>query len=201
MPVVVAGLILAFLIMLVFGGTEIDRLLVMLLAGSELPRWRAVAAAVEWLAQPVVLLAPVLAGGLFLAVRRQWRDGLSLGTIAGSGWIAVWAVQQLSTGVRPAADAMRVAETGFPSTAAASATIGGLALAFLLTCRAPARAWALAGAAAFALAAGLAAITLGRAWPSGVIGGWAFGLAWVLTLLLIARFDLGDGPNSEASEN
>jgi undecaprenyl-diphosphatase len=88
---------------------------------------------------------------------------------------------------------MRITVAGFPSTSAGSATIGALALAFLLTRQVRTRAWALAGAATFALAAGISAIMLGHSWPSSVVGGWAFGLAWVLTLLLVARFDLGDG--------
>jgi undecaprenyl-diphosphatase len=193
MPVVIVGLVLAFLIMLVFGGTEIDRLLLLLLAGSDLPRWKAVAAVVEWFAQPAVLLALTLVGALILAALRRWRDGLLLGAVFVSGWVAIWAAQRLTLGVRPAADAMRITEAGFPSTSAGSATIGALALAFLLTRQVRTRAWALAGAATFALAAGIAAIMLGHSWPSSVVGGWAFGLAWVLTLLLVARFDLGDG--------
>jgi hypothetical protein len=40
MPVVIAGLILSFLVMLLFGGTEMDRGLLMLFSAGGMPRLR-----------------------------------------------------------------------------------------------------------------------------------------------------------------
>lgn len=193
MPVVIAGLILSFLVMMLFGDSELDRTLLVLLDGSGLPRFNQVAAFIHWCAQPLPLLVLILAGtGLLLALRR-WRDAALLGGIAIAGWLLTVAAQHLTLPVRPRTGENPMSGAVYPDMSATLATIAGFASAYLLTHRAPARGSALAGAAAFASAAGIAAITAERAWPSSVVGGWALGLAWTLTVLLIARADIGDG--------
>lgn len=193
MPVVIAGLVLSFLVMMLFGDSELDRTLLVLLDGDGLPSFNQAATFVHWCAQPLPLLVLAGAGtGLLLALRR-WRDAALLGGMALAGWLLTLAAQQLTLPVRPTTGASSMAGAVYPDMGAALATITGFALAFLLTRRAPARGWALSAAAGFALAAGIAGIMAEGAWPSSVVGGWALGLAWVLTVLLLARADIGDG--------
>jgi undecaprenyl-diphosphatase len=195
MPVVIAGLILSFLVMLLFGGTELDRGLLMLFSTGDTPRLEQAADLITAAALPVPLLAMALTGGGYLLVRGQWRAGLLLLAVTLLGRLLVDAIQALTEGARPAVDERLFPRQGggYPSGQAASATITSFALAYLLTRHYPARALALGLAATGALLAGAARLVQGAAWPSDVIGGWAFGLAWVLLVLRLAGEDLGDG--------
>lgn len=193
MPVVLAGLILSFLAMMLFGDSELDRTLLILLDGTRLPVWRDIAAIVHAAAQPLPLLALVAAGAGLLLFRRRWQEAALLGGIGAVGWLLAIAAQGVTLPLRPVTSVSPAAGAVYPDLAAALATIAGFTLAFLLTSRAPARDWALAAAALFAFAAGTASIIVVQAWPSGVVGGWALGLAWTLSMLLIARADVGDG--------
>ncbi len=193
MPVVIAGLILSFLVMALFGDSALDRALLLLLDGRGLPNLGQVAAVIHWCAQPLPLLALVGVGAGLLLVRRRWSEAMLLGGIAIAGWLLVLAAQSLTLPLRPITSVSPAAGAAYPDMSAALATIAAFTLAFLLTRRARARGWALAGAALFSAAAGVAAIVAASAWPSGVVGGWALGLAWTLTALLIARADIGDG--------
>ena len=196
MPVVIAGLILSFLVMALFGDSALDRALLLLLDGRGLPNLGQAAALIHWCAQPLPLLALIVAGAALLLVWRRWRDALLLGGIAVAGWLLVLAARSLTLPLRPVSSVSPVAGAAYPDMSAALATIAAFTLAFLLTRQARARGWALAGAALFASAVGVAAIVAASAWPSGVVGGWALGLAWTLTALLIARADIGDGTPS-----
>ncbi len=196
MPVVIAGLILSFLLMMLFGDSELDRALLMLLDGSGLPNLAQAAAIIHWCAQPLPLLVVIVAGAALLLALRRWQEAALLGGIAIAGWLLTLAAQHLTLPLGPTSGASATTGAVYPDMSAALATIAGFATAFLLTHRSPARAWALAGAAGFTLTAGVAAIVADRVWPSSVVGGWALGLAWTLTILLLARADIGDGARS-----
>jgi len=196
MPVVIAGLILSFLVMTLFGDSELDRALLTLLDGRGLPSLGQAAALIHWCAQPLPLLALVIAGAGLLLAWRRWQEAVLLGAIAVAGWLLVLAARSLTLPLRPASSISPAAGGVYPDASAGLATIAGFTLAFLLTRRAQTRGWALAAAAFFAFAAGVAAIVAVQAWPSSVVGGWALGLAWTLTILLIARADIGDGTRS-----
>ena len=195
MPVVIAGLILSFLVMLLFGGTELDRGLLVMFAGGEAPRLDQAANLITAAALPVPLLVMLLAGAGYLLIRSQWRAALLLLCVALLGRLLVDGIQALTEGARPAVEERLLPrqQSGYPSGHAANATITGIALAFLLTRHYPVRALALGLAAACALLVGVGRLVQGTAWPSDLIGGWALGLAWVLLVLRLARHDLGDG--------
>lgn len=195
MPVVLAGLLLAALVMLLFGGTELDRGLLLLLGEAAGPQLRQVAAALLTMASPLPVMVATGAGAGFLLVRGGWRPALLLAACGvGAALLALLlggATRQLRPG--PGEIVYPSQEQLFPDPVALSAAAAALALAFLLTRRMPWRALALYIAAAFALTAGIARLLLGLAWPSDVIGGWAIGLCWTLLLLSMAGEDLGDG--------
>jgi undecaprenyl-diphosphatase len=64
-----------------------------------------------------------------------------------------------------------------------------LTLALALTPR-PWRTAAAAGAICLSLLIGTSRVMLGVHWPSDVIGGWSFGLLWVLLTLRVAEREL-----------
>ena len=54
--------------------------------------------------------------------------------------------------------------------------------------RVPERLYILAAAALLAFLVGISRVMLGVHWATDVLGGWAFGTAWAVTWLLLARF-------------
>lgn len=195
MPIVIGGLILAFLVMLLFGGTEIDRGFLILFSSGEAPRLREAADIIRLAGGPFPLLLTAAAGLAALLVLRRWRDAALLAGIIVAGRLLVEGAQRMSANLRPGIEErlLPAQDLAFPSGQTANATITAFALAFLLTRHRPARPLALSAAAGFALAMGAAQLLLGASWPSDVIGGWALGLAWTFLLLMLARADLGDG--------
>ena len=195
MPIVIGGLILSFLVLLLFGGAELDRVLLHIATLQDDPGLIQAAGWPSAAAGPLPLLAIALVAAAWLGVRSRWIDGLFLLVLVITGQLLVAAVQGLAVGLRPGVDLQSVsaALNRYPSGHAANATVTGFALAFIATRRFPARAWALAGALLFAVMVGVSRLVMGANWPSDVIGGWGLGLAWTLLLLKLARTDLGDG--------
>ena len=76
-----------------------------------------------------------------------------------------------------------VKTSSFPSGHATSSMIFYLTLALVLTAHSRWRPAAAAGAILLSLVIGTSRVMLGVHWPSDVIGGWAFGLLWVLLTL------------------
>ena len=79
-----------------------------------------------------------------------------------------------------------VKTSSFPSGHATSSMIFYLTMALALTARTRWQRLAAAGAVLLSLAIGTSRVMLGVHWPSDVIGGWAFGMLWVLLTLRLA---------------
>jgi membrane-associated phospholipid phosphatase len=82
-----------------------------------------------------------------------------------------------------------VRTSSFPSGHATSSMIFYTVMALTLTAGMRWHRLAVSGAVLLSLLIGTSRVMLGVHWPSDVIGGWAFGLLWVLlTLRLAERF-------------
>jgi undecaprenyl-diphosphatase len=82
-----------------------------------------------------------------------------------------------------------VKTSSFPSGHATSSMIFLLSVALALSAGTRWRRPAIAGAILLSLLIGVSRVMLGVHWPSDVVGGWAFGMLWVLlTLRLAGRF-------------
>ena len=195
MPIALLGLATAWGVMLLFGGMELDRALLLLAYAGDRED---VAIGARWLTELGgyrVLLAVTALGASWLLFRREWRTTLLLLGITLSGRALIdW--QKIWTGrVRPEDQVhlVQVQSLSCPSGHAANATLVWLCLALLLPRSARARTFAIWGAVWLSLAVGLSRVVLGVHWPSDVIGGWAFGLFWTMLLLRLSGHSVDDG--------
>ena len=118
-----------------------------------------------------------------LAFQRRWKKAAVFGGIVLGGRVVVELVKLLVNRPRPSFGPypVSVSSLSFPSAHAANSMITFLAIAMLII---PARFRVIAVTAAVSLSVvvGGTRPVLGVHWPSDVLGGWAFGIAWVVTL-------------------
>ena len=195
MPLVLFGLALAWVVMLLFGGLELDRGLLVLLHGGDRPELARAARFLTELGGHFVLVPLALAGAAWLAFRRRFGDALLLAAVTFGGRALVELQKAQAERIRPAGQEhlVDVQSLSFPSAHAADATLVYLSLALLLTQTWPRRALALWAATWLAIIIGASRVVLGVHWPSDVVAGWAFGLFWTLLLFRVAGRDIGDG--------
>lgn len=195
MPFALTGLVLAWAVMLLFGGLEFDRGLMMLAYAGGHPQFVAAARTITWLGDWRVLVPAAGFGAGWLLYRRDWRDAVLLLAVCLSGRFLVTVQKGLVDRARPdlTEHLVVVSNASFPSGHAANATITWLALALILPRTDRARFAAVWAAVWTALLVGLTRPMLGVHWPSDVIGGWSFGLAWTLLLLRMAGHTTEDG--------
>jgi undecaprenyl-diphosphatase len=174
--------------MLVWGAGPLDRQIYEALYAGDRPALLAVARFFTALGEPTVLIGAgvVVAAWLFYAGHRRLPWVLIAIVAIGRGlselqkyWIAR---------VRPDAELhlVVVKTSSFPSGHATSSMIFYLTLALVLTAGTRWQRPAAAGAILLSLAIGTSRVMLGVHWPSDVIGGWAFGMLWVLLTLRLA---------------
>lgn len=177
--------------MLSLGGGALDRRIYEALYAGGRPAIRAVALGLTALGDPTFLIAAGLlcASWLFYAGHRHLPWVLVAIVAIGRGlselqkyWIAR---------VRPDMEPhlVVVKTSSFPSGHATSSMVFFLTLALVLTSGTRRRFLAVACAILLSFLIGISRVMLGVHWPSDVVGGWAFGMLWVLlTLRLAERF-------------
>ena len=195
MPFALLGLVLAWAVMLLFGGMELDRGLLLMGYAGEREEIAFYARLVTDLGGAAMLLILTGFGAGFLLVRRRWRAALLLLAITLSGRLLVGLQKDLTARIRPQEfeHLVPVQSLAFPSGHAANATLVFLSLALLLPRTPRARAYAVWAAVWLALLVGATRVVLGVHWPSDVIGGWSFGLFWTLLLLRLSGQPVDEG--------
>jgi len=175
--------------MLLLGGGPLDRTVYEALYAGHRPGLALAAHVFTTLGDPTVLIGAgiVVAIWLWLAGHRHLPWVLTAIVLIGRGlseaqklWIAR---------ARPDLEShlVVVKTSSFPSGHATSSMIFYTSLALILTANTRWHRPAVAGAIAISLLIGLSRVMLGVHWPSDVIGGWSFGLLWVLLTLRIAQ--------------
>ncbi len=178
-----------WLAMLLLGRGPLDRAIYQALYAGGRPALVTIARIFTALGEPTVLVG----GGFLVAAWLWWRGrgrfalGLLLVILIGR---ALSEVQKYSIArPRPTLDPhlVVVKTSSFPSGHATSSMIFYLTLALALTAAGRQRRVAAALAVLLSLLIGLSRVMLGVHWPSDVVGGWSFGLLWVLLTLSSAE--------------
>ena len=195
MPFVLFGLAVAWAVMLLFGGLDLDRALLVFFHAGDKPELAGPMRVLTELGGYRVLMPLSAAGALWLAWQRRFRAAVLLLAVTISGRLLAEFQKAQAERIRPSEldHLVDVHSLSFPSAHAANSTMVYLSLALLLTTTYPRRAFALWAAAWLAIAIGASRVVLGVHWPSDVIAGWAFGLFWTLLLFRLAGQDISDG--------
>ncbi|HEY6048056.1 MAG TPA: phosphatase PAP2 family protein, partial [Sphingomicrobium sp.] len=187
-----------WLVMLLLGRGALDRTLYEALYAGGKPGLILLARSFTALGEPTVLI-----GAGFIVACWLWRWGR--GRLAGALLLVVLLGRGLSevqkftiARVRPDLEPhlVVVKTSSFPSGHAASSMIFYLTLALALVPGKQRRRLAAAGAILLSVLIGTSRVMLGVHWPSDVVGGWAFGMLWVLlTVRPAERLFRADSPS------
>ena len=175
--------------MLVWGGGPLDQTVYKALYAGGRPSLLAFARFFTALGEPTVLIGAGIAAALWLWYAGHRRLPLALIAIILIGRALSELQKYWIARVRPDLEPhlVIVKTSSFPSGHATSSMIFYLTLALVLT---RGTRWHRASALAAILLSvliGISRVMLGVHWPSDVIGGWAFGLLWVLLTLRLAE--------------
>ena len=195
LAIAVAVLAALWLGMMVGGAGPVDESLLAALYVGGSPGLRDFLASLTLLGNWQAVVGVTLVAAIWLLATGHRRRALLLLGITLLGRALVEAMKLGVYRTRPeAADHLvPVYSLSFPSAHAANSMILWLALALLL----PKREWrpaAIIAALIITFAVGISRPMLGVHWPSDVVGGWAFGAAWVLLMTdLAGRWRGGKG--------
>ena len=174
-----------WLAMLLWGTGQADRAIYEALYAGRRPLLLAIARIFTALGEPSALIGASVLCGLWLWHVGRGRTGATLFLVALIGR-GLMEVQKIWIGrPRPSLEPhlVHVKTNSFPSGHATSSMIFYLAFALALTANTRWNRLAAAGAILLSLLIGTSRVLLGVHWPSDVIGGWAFGMLWVLVTL------------------
>ena len=175
----------SWLAMLLNGGNAVDRALYEALYAGRRPVLLSIARALTFFGEPTLLIGASVILALWLWHVGRGRLGLALLLVMTAGRILGEAQKYWIARVRPDLEPhlVVVKTSSFPSGHAASSMILYLSVALLLSAYGRWRFSAAAGAILLSFLIGTSRVMLGVHWPSDVIGGWAFGMLWVLLTL------------------
>ena len=174
-----------WLAMLLWGGGSLDRSIYEALYAGHRPLLLELARIFTALGEPTVLIGASAICALWLWHIGRARLGLVLLLIAMIGRALSEAQKYWIARARPDLEPhlVIVKTSSFPSGHATSSMIFYLALALALTAHTRWHRLAAAGALLLSFLVGISRVMLGVHWPSDVVGGWAFGMLWVLLTL------------------
>ena len=181
----IVALAATWLVMLLWGAGSLDRRIYEALYAGHRPALLAIARFFTALGEPTVLIGACLLCALWLWSAGRGRLGLTLLLVALIGRGLSEAQKYWIARVRPDIEPhlVVVKTSSFPSGHATSSMIFYFALAIALSARTRWNRSAAASAVLLSLLIGTSRVMLGVHWPSDVIGGWAFGMLWVLLTL------------------
>jgi undecaprenyl-diphosphatase len=188
LTVAAVGILTAiWLAMLISGTGALDRMLLDALYSANRPAVRDFARAVTLLGNWPALLLMTVAGALWLIAQGRVRPAFLLMAVTLIGRMLV-ELQKAGVGrQRPELEHLAsIKSLSFPSGHAGNSMILLLAFAVLAVPEAHRR-WAVAAALFGTFCVGITRPMLGVHWPSDVVGGWAFGAAWVLVMVALAE--------------
>jgi undecaprenyl-diphosphatase len=175
-------LIAIWLAMLLFGGGALDRQIYVHLYAGNSPILVDFARGLSAIGQLPMLVVIGVACLLWLWWKGRGRFGfvLLVAALVGRalGELQKYEIARVRPDIEP--HLVLVKTTSFPSGHATSSMIFGLTVALALAAGTRWERVAVAFAILLALLIGTSRVMLGVHWPSDVIGGWAFGLLWVM---------------------
>jgi len=171
--------------MLIGGSGSVDRAIYQAVYAGHRPALRAVAHILTLLGEPTLLIGASVLVALWLWYLGRGRAGAVLLAVILIGRAVTELQKYWVARARPDLEAhlVVVKTSSFPSGHAAGSMMFYLALALMLTAHSRLRFAAAAAAILVSLLVGISRVMLGVHWPSDVIGGWSFGLLWVLLTL------------------
>lgn len=180
-PVALVALAGIWLAMLLGGDGTVDRAIYEALYAGHRPFMLVIARVFTFLGEPTLLIGASVIAALWLWHKGSGRAGLVLIAVTLTGRLLSEAQKYWIARARPDIEPhlVVVKTNSFPSGHATSSMIFYVSLALLLS-DARRRTAAISAAILLSLLIGTSRVMLGVHWPSDVIGGWAFGLLWVL---------------------
>jgi len=194
----VAALAAICLVMLLLEGGALDRQLYEALYAGGSPALVEIARGLSIIGQPPVLITAgfICALWLWRTARGRLALVLLIVTLIGRGLseLQKYEFARVRPDVEP--QLVVVKTSSFPSGHAASSMIFGLTIALAFAAGTRWERPAVAFAILLSVLIGTSRVMLGVHWPSDVVGGWAFGLLWVLVSFPMAMRLAGSSSQS-----
>jgi undecaprenyl-diphosphatase len=189
--VTIAALAALWLAMLLWGNGPVDQRVYGALYSGHIPALVAVARVFTALGEPTVLIAASALVSVWLWFAGHHRLAPAFFAITMFARLFSEAQKYWIGRARPDLEShlVVVKSMSFPSGHATSSMVFYLTLALVLTEGSRWRHAAVFAAILLSILVGASRVMLGVHWPSDVVGGWAFGMLWVLlTLRMAERF-------------